>query len=117
MARIAARFISSEALKSGNPCDRFIPFMESLMRVISRMTDSVKDSVRWERGFIMQGLFVQYHFITSQSLMSVAGPKGSSYFNTVPFKGFFFIFFFILFRTVCSTETAIPMDFKNCVNV
>src|ERR1700733_3047879 len=46
MASLAARLMSSGALKSGKPCARFTAFDSIARRVISRITDSVNWEVR-----------------------------------------------------------------------
>ena len=46
IACCAARLISSGAAKSGNPCARLMASWSIACRVISRITDSVKRSVR-----------------------------------------------------------------------
>jgi hypothetical protein len=48
MARLAASFSSAGAGKSGNPWARLTAPLRSARRVISRMTDSVKNRVLWE---------------------------------------------------------------------
>src|SRR5437773_4789950 len=46
MARFAASFTCAGAGKFGKPCARLMPPWTALSRVISRMTDSVKPTVR-----------------------------------------------------------------------
>src|SRR6188768_2593158 len=54
MARAAAALIASGAGKSGKPCDRLTAPCRCARRVISRMTDSVKQAaLRETRSFVM----------------------------------------------------------------